>query len=283
MTGKFSEKLMCWVMRLTTYFVILVVGFIVLEIVWRGAGVMNWWFLFSMPRRSGAEGGILPAIVGTLLLVAGSITLAFPLGIATAIYLSEYARQGRFTHSIRVAIATLAGVPSIVFGLFGLGLFVIFFGWGCSIISGCATLACMILPTIIVSSEEALRAVPQSLREGSLALGATKWQTIWSNVLPYSIGGTLTGLILAIGRVAGETAPILLTVAAFYLPKLPRSIFDQVMALPYHLYVLATQHPDTAAVLPKAYGTALVLLLLVLGVGLAAIILRIHFRKKYKW
>jgi phosphate transport system permease protein len=283
MTGKFSEKLMCWVMRLTAYFVILVVGFIVLEIIWRGAGVVNWGFLFSMPRRSGAEGGILPAIVGTLLLVAGSIVLAFPLGIATAIYLSEYARQGKFTHCIRVAIATLAGVPSIVFGLFGLGLFVIFFGWGCSIISGCATLACMILPTIIVSSEEALRAVPQSLREGSLALGATKWQTIWSNVLPYSVGGMLTGLILAIGRVAGETAPILLTVAAFYLPKLPKSMFDQVMALPYHLYVLATQHPDIATVRPKAYGTALILLLLVLGVGLAAILLRIRVRKKYRW
>jgi phosphate transport system permease protein len=141
----------------------------------------------------------------------------------------------------------------------------------------------MILPTIIVSSEESLRAVPQSLREGSLALGATKWQTIWSNVLPYSIGGMLTGLILAIGRVAGETAPILLTVAAFYLPKLPRSIFDQVMALPYHLYVLSTQHPDTAAVRPKAYGTAFILLLLVLGMGLTAIILRARVRKKYKW
>jgi phosphate transport system permease protein len=283
MRSNFSQKAMCWLMRLTAYFVILVVGFIVFEIIWRGMRVINGEFLFSMPRRSGAEGGIFPAIIGTFLLVAGSIAAAFPLGVATAIYLSEYARQGRFTHAVRVAIATLAGIPSIVFGLFGLGLFVIFFGWGCSIISGCATLACMILPTIIVSSEEALRAVPQSLREGSLALGATKWQTIWSNVLPYSVGGMLTGTILAIGRAAGETAPILLTVAAFYLPKLPHSMFDQVMALPYHLYVLSTQHPDTAAVQPKAYGTALVLLILVLGVGLAAIILRIHVRKKYKW
>jgi phosphate transport system permease protein len=270
-------------MRLTAYFVILLVGIIVFGIIWHGARVINWEFLFSMPRRSGAEGGILPAIVGTFLLVAGSIAVAFPLGVATAIYLSEYAKQGKFTHAVRVAIATLAGIPSIVFGLFGLGLFVIFFRWGCSIISGCATLACMILPTIIVSSEESLRAVPQSLREGSLALGATKWQTIWGNVLPYSIGGMLTGTILAIGRAAGETAPILLTVAAFYLPKLPHSIFDQVMALPYHLYVLSTQHPDIAAVQPKAYGTALVLLILVLGVGLAAIILRIRVRKKYKW
>jgi phosphate transport system permease protein len=283
MNSKFSQGVVFWLMRLTAYFVIVVIGFIVFEIIWRGAGAVNWEFLSGMPRRSGAEGGILPAIAGTFLLVAGSILLAFPFGVGTAIYLSEYARQGKFTHSVRVAVATLAGVPSIVFGLFGLGLFVIFLGWGCSIISGCATLACMILPTIIVSSEEALRAVPQSLREGSLALGATKWQTIWSNVLPYSIGGMLTGLILAIGRVAGETAPILLTVAAFYLPRLPRSIFDQVMALPYHLYVLSTQHPDIAAVRPKAYGTALVLLLLVLGMGFAAIILRIRVRKKYKW
>lgn len=283
MSGNYSEKIVYLLMRLTTYFVVLVIGFIVFDIVRRGAGAISWEFLFTMPRRSGAQGGILPAIVGTLVLVAGSIVIAFPLGLAAAIYLSEYAHQGRFTRSVRAAIATLAGVPSIVFGLFGLGLFVIFLKWGASIISGCATLACMILPIIIVSSEEALRAVPQSLREGSLALGATKWQTIWDNVLPYSIGGILTGLILAIGRVAGETAPILLTVAAFYLPKLPHSIFDQVMALPYHLYVLTTQHPDTAAVLPKAYGTALVLLLLVLGVGLVAIILRVHFRKKYKW
>ncbi len=263
MRSNISQKTAYWLMRLTTYLVVLIIGFIVFDIVWRGVGAINWEFLFTMPRRSGAQGGILP--------------------VAAAVYLSEYAHQGRFTRSVRAAIATLAGVPSIVFGLFGLGLFVIFLKWGCSIISGCATLACMILPTIIVSSEEALRAVPQSLREGSLALGATKGQTIWSNVLPYSIGGILTGLILAIGRVAGETAPILLTVAAFYLPKLPHSIFDQVMALPYHLYVLTTQHPDTTAVLPKAYGTALVLLLLVLGVGLAAIILRVHFRKKYKW
>jgi phosphate transport system permease protein len=283
MNSKFSQGVAFWLMRLTAYFVIVVIGFIVFEIIWRGAGAVNWEFLSSMPRRSGAEGGILPAIAGTFLLVAGSILLAFPFGVGTAIYLSEYAYQGKFTRIVRVAIATLAGIPSIVFGLFGLGLFVIFFGWGCSIISGCATLACMILPTIIVSSEEALRAVPQSLREGSLALGATKWQTIWSYVLPYSIGGMLTGLILAIGRVAGETAPILLTVAAFYLPKLPKSMFDQVMALPYHLYVLSTQHPDIAAVRPKAYGTALVLLLLVLGMGFAAIILRARVRKKYKW
>jgi phosphate transport system permease protein len=283
MTANVTQKLVSGLLRLITYSIIMVIGLIVFNIVWRGVGVINFNFLFTMPRQSGAEGGILPAIAGTLLLVAGSIAIAFPLGVATAVYLSEYAKQGRFTKTVRVAIITLAGVPSIVFGLFGLGLFVIFFRWGCSIISGCATLACMILPTIIVSSEEALKAVPQSLREGSLALGATKWQTIWHNVLPYSIGGILTGLILAVGRAAGETAPILLTVSAFYLPALPRSIFDQVMALPYHLYILATQHPDTNAARPMAFGTALVLLLLVLGISLSATIIRNRVRKKYKW
>jgi phosphate transport system permease protein len=269
--------------RTITYFIVFVIASIIFKILWHGLPVMSWEFLTTMPRRGGAEGGILPAIVGTLLLALGTVVVALPLGMATAIYLSEYAKAGRFTHIIRLAIVTLAGVPSIVFGLFGLGLFVIFLRFGASIIAGCLTLACMILPTIIVSSEEALRAVPQSLREGSLALGATKWQTIYKNVLPYSVSGMLTGSILGIGRAAGETAPILLTVAAFYLPKLPKSIFDQVMALPYHLYVLATQHPDIAKVRPMQYATALVLLGLVLGINLVAILLRIHIRKKYRW
>jgi phosphate transport system permease protein len=277
------QRATCWLMRAMTYFIVFIIASIILKILWNGLPAINWEFLTTMPRRSGAEGGILPAIVGTLYLVAGTIAVALPLGMATAIYLSEYAKQGRFTRTIRLAIVTLAGVPSIVFGLFGLGLFVIFLGFGASIISGCLTLACMILPIIIVSSEEALRAVPRSLREGSLALGATKWQTIYKNVLPYSISGMLTGAILGIGRAAGETAPILLTVAAFYLPKLPRSIFDQVMALPYHLYILATQHPEADKVRPMQYATALVLLALVLGVNLAAILLRIRIRKKRRW
>lgn len=277
------EQTICWFIRAMTYFIVFVIASIILKITWRGLPAISWEFLTAMPRRSGAEGGILPAIVGTLYLVLGAIAIALPLGITSAIYLSEYAKQGRFTRIVRIAITTLAGVPSIVFGLFGLGLFVIFLRFGASIISGCLTLACMILPTIIVSSEEALRAVPQSLRQGSLALGATKWQTIYKNVLPYSISGMLTGSILGIGRAAGETAPILLTVAAFYLPKLPRSVFDQVMALPYHLYILATQHPNAAEVLPKQYATAFVLLVLVLGVSLTAILLRVHIRKKCRW
>lgn len=278
-----SQQTIYWLMRIVTYFIVLVIASVILKIVWNGLPAINWKFLITMPRNSGAEGGILPAIVGTFCLVAGTMIFALPLGITTAIYLSEYAKPSRFTRTIRLAIVTLAGVPSIVFGLFGLGLFVIFLGFGTSILAGCLTLACMVLPTIIVASEEALRAVPQSLREGSLALGATKWQTIYKNVLPYSIPGMLTGSILGVGRAAGETAPILLTVAAFYLPKLPKSVFDQVMALPYHLYILATQHPEAAKVRPMAYATALVLLILVLGVNLAAILLRIHIRKKYRW
>jgi phosphate transport system permease protein len=278
-----SQQIITWIIRAMTYLIVFIIASIIIKVLWNGASVINWEFLTTMPRRGGAEGGILPAIVGTLSLSLGTIIVALPLGMATAIYLSEYAKAGRFTRTIRLAIVTLAGVPSIVFGLFGLGLFVIFLRFGASIIAGCLTLACMILPIIIVSSEEALRAVPKSLREGSLALGATKWQTIYKNVLPYSISGMLTGSILGIGRAAGETAPILLTVAAFYLPKLPKSIFDQVMALPYHLYVLATQHPDIEKVRPMQYATALVLLVLVLGVNLVAIVLRIHIRKKYRW
>jgi phosphate transport system permease protein len=278
-----AQKIICWFIRVMTYLIVFVIASIIIKILWNGLSVIDWKFLTTMPRRGGSEGGILPAIVGTLSLALGTIMVALPLGMATAIYLSEYAKAGRFTRTIRLAIVTLAGVPSIVFGLFGLGLFVIFLRFGASIIAGCFTLACMILPIIIVSSEEALRAVPKSLREGSLALGATKWQTIYKNVLPYSISGMLTGSILGIGRAAGETAPILLTVAAFYLPKLPKSIFDQVMALPYHLYVLATQHPDIEKVRPLQYATALVLLALVLGVNLVAILLRIHIRKKYRW
>jgi len=277
------ERTTCWLMRVMTFSIVFVIASIILKIVWNGLPAISWEFLTAMPRQAGAEGGILPAIVGTLYLVLGTVAVALPLGTGTAIYLSEYAKPSRFTRTVRLAIVTLAGVPSIVFGLFGLGLFVIFLGFGASIISGCLTLACMILPIIIVSSEEALRAVPQSLREGSLALGATKWQTIYKNVLPYSIPGMLTGSILGIGRAAGETAPILLTVAAFYLPKLPKSVFDQVMALPYHLYVLATQHPDAAKVRPMQYATALVLLALVLAVNLAAILLRVRIRKKHKW
>ncbi len=276
-----SEKSAFLALRAITYLVVCTVGYIVLDILIKGVGVVNWSFLTTNP--DGAAGGIFPAIVGTLCLVFGTIIVALPLGMSSAIYLTEYAKQGRLTNMIRLAIVTLAGVPSIVFGLFGLGIFVLFLGFGTSILSGSLTLACMVLPTIIVSSEEALRAVPLALRDASLALGATKWETIRKSVLPYAIPGMMTGSILGIGRAAGETAPILLTVAAFSLPQLPRSVYDQVMALPYHLYVLATQFPDQDTARPTAYGTALVLLLLVLGLNTGAIVLRSHFRRRNKW
>lgn len=283
MSGPFRERISIWSLRLATYFIVGVVGWIVFDIVVKGLPVISWEFLTAAPRRSGAEGGILPAIVGTLCLVIGTIAVALPLGMASAIYLSEYAGSGRLTRLIRLAITTLAGVPSIVFGLFGLGLFVLFLQFGTSILAGSLTMACMILPTIIVASEEALRAVPQTFREASLALGASKWRTIWDNVLPYALPGMLTGSILGIGRAAGETAPILLTAAAFFLPKLPTSIMDQVMALPYHLYVLATQHPDIEKVRPMQYGTALVLLIMVLGLNLVAILIRARLRRTKLW
>ncbi len=254
MKQTFREHIAYGAIRGVTYSIVLAMVWIVATIVWRGLPAISGEFLTSYPRRSGAEGGILPAIVGTLCLVLGTLAIALPLGMASAIYLNEYAGQGPFVRLTRLAITTIAGVPSIVFGLFGLGLFVLFFQFGASILAGCLTLACLILPTIIVTSEEALRAVPSSLRHGSLALGATKWQTIRRNVLPYSFSGMLTGALLGIGRAAGETAPILLTVAAFYVPRMPRSIFDQVMALPYHLYILAMQHPEAAKLRPCNTG-----------------------------
>lgn len=283
MTRTSWEKAGLWGLRGLAYTVVVMIVYILGDILFRGIGALSWEFLTAMPRKAGAEGGILPAIVGTLWLVVGTMAAALPIGMGAAIYLTEYAGRGRLNEWIRLAIFTLAGVPSIVFGLLGLGLFVIFLDFGTSVIAGSLTLALMILPVVIVASEEALRAVPASLRDGSLALGATRWQTIWRNVLPYSLPGMLTGSILGIARAAGETAPILLTAAAFYLPRLPSSIFDEVMALPYHLYILATQHPDTAEVRPKQYGTALVLIVLVLGVNLCAIIFRNRFRKRYRW
>ena len=278
-----TETLLDNALRGVSYVIVGTVAYIIFDIVWNGAGALDWAFLTTRPSTGGAEGGIFPAIVGTGALVFGTLITAVPLGMACAIFLSEYATQGPLVRGIRLAIVTLAGIPSIVFGLFGLALFVILLGFGASILAGSLTLACMALPVVIVASEEALRAVPQGLRAGSLALGATQWYTIRHNVLPYAIPGMITGSILALGRVAGETAPILFTAAAFFLPRLPQSVYDQVMALPYHLYILATQHPDADAVRPQQYGTALVLLLLVLSVSLVAIIVRYRIRKKYRW
>lgn len=250
-------------------------------IVWRGLGGLSWAFLTTMPSNGMRAGGIFPAIVGTLELVGLTVVFALPMGVAAAIYLTEYAVDNGLTRMIRLAIVNLSGVPSVVYGLFGLGLFVIFCRFGTSLLAGALTLAIMTLPVIITASEEALRSVPMSFREVSYSLGASRWQTVRHTVLPLAIPGIMTGTILGISRAAGETAPILFTVAAFYLPKLPQSIFDQAMVLPYHLYVISTQIPNIP--LAQRYGTALVLLLLVLALNLTAVVLRARFRRRRQW
>jgi phosphate transport system permease protein len=276
-----AQKIAFTFLLLATLLIVVPVGLIVLEIIIKGIPAINWQFLSQMPRQGMRAGGILPAIVGTLYLVSGAIFFALPIGVLAAIYLSEYAKENILTRIIKLAIVNLSGVPSVVYGLFGLALFVVFFKFGVSILSGSLTLGIMILPIIITTSREALEAVPQSFREVSLSLGASKWQTIRYIVLPNAISGILTGTILGLGRAAGETAPILFTVAAFYLPRLPKSIFDQAMALPYHLYVISTQVPNVDEKI--RYGTAFVLLVMVLFMNLVAIIIRSQFRKKKKW
>jgi phosphate transport system permease protein len=244
---------------------------------WRA---INWTFLTQPPMDSMTKGGILPCIVGTIGLSLGAILFAFPIGVASAIYLNEYARPGRFLRIIRLGINNLAGVPSVVFGLFGLAFFVIYLKFGVSLLSGALTLGAMTLPVIIGSAEEALKAVPDTYREASLALGATKLQTIFRVVLPAALPGILTGGILGISRAAGETAPIMFTAAVFFSPRLPSSVFDEIMALPYHIYVLATAGTEIEATRPLQYGTALVLIVLVLGLNLIAIIWRSRLRKR---
>jgi phosphate transport system permease protein len=227
------------------------------------------------------QGGIFPAIVGTILLVVGTMLFSLPLGVLSAIYLVEYARDNFFTRLVKLSVVNLSGIPSIVYGLFGFTMFVLFLRLGTSILAGSLTLAIMSLPVIITATKEALESVPVSFREISLSLGATKWQTVRHCVLPYAVPGILTGTVLSLGRAAGETAPILFTVAAFYLPRLPRSLFDQVMALPYHLYVISTQVPNMPAEL--SFATGFVLIALVFLMNLASIILRAHYRKKRLW
>ncbi|MBI4353218.1 MAG: phosphate ABC transporter permease PstA [Candidatus Omnitrophica bacterium] len=280
-TPRVTQKIAFGVLLAASLVVLLPVGVVVFVILKNGLGAISWEFLTEMPRSGMREGGILPAIVGTFCLVTGALLFALPLGLFAAIYLSEYAGDNRLNRVIRLAIVNLAGVPSVVFGLFGLALFVNFFRFGASILSGSLTLGVMILPVIITSSREALESVPKSFREVSLSLGATRLQTIKHAVLPHALPGILTGTILGVGRAAGETAPILFTVAAFYLPKLPTSLFDQAMALPYHLYVLSTQVPNVEAKI--RYGTALVLLAIVLLMNLTAIAIRSYFRSRKKW
>jgi phosphate transport system permease protein len=266
---------------LATVLIVAPIGLIIVIIIQKGLPAINWQFLSDIPRQGMRAGGIFPAIIGTIYLVTGAIIFALPIGLLAAIYLSEYSKDNLLNRLIKLAIVNLAGVPSVVYGLFGLALFVVFFKFGVSILSGSLTLGIMILPIIITASREALESVPYSFREVSLSLGASKWQTIRHIVLPNAIPGVLTGTILGLGRAAGETAPILFTVAAFYLPQLPHSIFDQAMALPYHLYVISTQVPNVDEKI--RYGTAFALLALVLFMNLVAIIIRYKFRKKKKW
>jgi phosphate transport system permease protein len=264
-------------------FLVVAVLFIILGfIAFKGIGVISWEFLTAMPDQGMTQGGIFPAIVGTACLMAGSMIFAFPIGVLSGIYINEFLKDSWFKRFVRMMTDNLAGIPSIVFGLFGMALFVNYLDFGDSIIAGSLTLGLLVLPVVIRTTEESLKSVEDSLRVGSLALGATKLQTIWRVVLPVAFPNIITGLILSIGRVSGETAPILFTVAAYFLPRLPGSIFDQVMALPYHLYVLTTSGTNIEESRPMAYGTALVLIFIVLIINLAASALRKYLGKKVK-
>ncbi len=275
-----QEQVFFNLLRLNSLVIVGLLAIILWFLLSRGAATaFSWPFLSQMPREGMTEGGILPAIVGTLLLTAVAVAVSLPLGVLSAIYLNEYAKEGLLKRAIRLATNNLAGVPSVVFGLFGMALFVKGLGFGTSILAGGLTLALVALPVIIRTTEEALKTVPKSYREASLALGATQWQTVRRVVLPAAASGILTGSILSVGRVAGETAPILFTAAAYFLPRLPHSLLDQVMALPYHLYVIATSGTQIEKSRPMAYGTAVVLLMLVTVLNLAAVFLRNRFRK----
>jgi len=252
-------------------------------VAYNGIHILSWEFITQPPVDAMTKGGIFPAIVGTLLLTVICMIVVIPVGVTTAIFLTEYSRQGIILKMVNMSIYTLAGVPSVVFGLFGLTVFVVTFNFGMSLIAGSMTLAIMVLPYIISTSEEAIKAVPYSFREASLACGATKWQTIKKVVLPAAIPGILTGSILGTAKVSGETAPIMFTAAAFFTPGLPRSLFEPVMALPYHIYVLATAGTHIEETRPIQYGAAVTLIILVLGMNLLGIILRARQRKKKAW
>lgn len=260
------------------YFSVLPVVLIVIYIILKGVPSLSWEFLVSSPTDGMRAGGIFPAIVGSVLLTIGTIAVSVPFGILTGIFLVEYSKDNIIRRVINLTIVNLAGIPSIIYGLFGMSLFVIFLQFGSSILSGALTLGIMCLPVIITATREALLAIPKDLREASLALGATKWETTWKIILPTALPGILTGIILSISRAAGETAPIMFTVAAFYLPFLPMSVWDQVMALPYHLYVIATQVPNMPEDIMN--GTVFVIVVLTVGFNLLGAFLRKKFSKK---
>ncbi|MGD8473058.1 MAG: phosphate ABC transporter permease PstA [Anaerolineae bacterium] len=281
MSRQTSQKVAFAVLTGLAVIVVVPIVLVVAYIVVQGIGAISWDFLFDFPREGMKAGGILPALIGTVVLTIGTAIASIPISVGAAIYLAEYARDTWLTRAIRMAIVNLAGIPSVVYGLFGLGLFVLFLGLGTSIIAGSLTLGLMTMPVVISTAEEALLTVPQRFRVVSHSLGATRWQTVREVVLPNAIPGMLTGVILGLERAAGETAPILFTVAAFYLPQLPSSPLDQTMALPYHLYVISTQVPGMP--LEMQYGTALVLLVMVLGMNLVATIIRSRFRRRRQW
>lgn len=277
---KFKQGLVFWMFRSAAIINGLALAIIVGFLLVNGLPALTLEFLTEFPRESMTEGGIFPCILGTFLLALSSMLVALPLGVASAIYLNEYARPGKILRLIRICINNLAGVPSVVFGLFGLGLFVTVLQMGVSILAGAFTLGALTLPVVIGTTEEAMRSVPDTYREASLGLGATKWQTIYRVVLPASLPGILTGSILSISRAAGETAAIMFTAAVFFTPQMPQGILDDVMALPYHIYVLATAGTEIEKTRPLQYGTALVLIALVLGMNLLAIWLRARLQRK---
>lgn len=276
-----AEKLGFGLLFLISMLTVLPIIAIVTYIFVQGTPAISWEFLTAMPSHGMKAGGLLPAIIGTFYLTVGTAVFSVPLGIAAAIYIAEYAPNNNWTRLIRIAIINLAGIPSVVYGLFGMGLFVVFMKFGTSILAASLTLSIMTLPVIISTTEEALRSVPTSFRAVSISLGATRWQTIKRIVLPQALPGIITGVILGLERAAGETAPILFTGAAFFLPQLPRSPLDATMALPYHLFVISTQVPGMP--IQIQYGTVLVLLLFVLGMNIAATIIRSRARARRQW
>ena len=277
-----NQKIAFGLFQLTSYAVVSLLFVILAFIVIKGIGVISWEFISEMPKEGMTKGGIFPAIVGTLCLVFGSIIFAFPVGVLAAIYMNEYVKDGWIKKIIKQMTNNLAGVPSIVFGLFGMALFVNKLEFGDSLLAGSLTLGLLVLPVVIRTTEESLKSVDDTFRQASLGLGASKWQTTSKVVFPIAFPNIITGLILSIGRVSGETAPILFTVAAYFLPKLPTSIFDQAMALPYHLYVISTSGTNIEASRAMAYGTALILIIIVLISNLLANALRKYFGKKVK-
>jgi phosphate transport system permease protein len=279
---KLGQAIMFGLSRSISYGIVAVLFLILFFIIKQGIGVVSWEFLTAMPTDGMTKGGIWPAIVGTVYLVLGSMLFAFPVGVMAGIYVNEYAVAGPVKRFVKMMTNNLAGVPSIIFGLFGMALFVNQMGFGASILAGSLTLGLLALPIVIRTTEEALKSVDDTFRQASYALGGSKLYTIRKVVLPIALPNILTGLILAVGRVSGETAPILFTVAAYFLPKLPSSIMDQAMALPYHLYVISTSGTQIEASRPMAYGTALVLVVIVLVVNIAAALLRNYFGKKVK-